>query len=383
MMATRLLFDLGGTVTSNGTATVGGGAGQQQPASSWSLAIITASLASGAGSWTIELVRSQGGTGSLVGATYGDTVQSGPYLLAPGELLQASVAGATAGTGIVGSVYGTSGLDPSNLPAVSAVPSQAESVNATIGGPVPVSNGGLVAALSQIAFAASYPITVPGGPNSVYVGSVSGTPHYDLPPAATSLVLFVNPAASGAFAVRLIFYDASGNELVTMYRESGVSGGTNPLLWTLPIIGSGFRVDSYYKGSATGNKITIYASSAVLNDTWLDTTILDSGGSPNAESIVLYKNQTTAAGNNTFPALTYRGDATVSLFASTAATVGVNSLSYPGVITETVQDFLSVPANGTGTAKIWLPGSNNQFVVNTPAASVIVFSVAANHPLFA
>lgn len=168
-MPTRLLFDLGGTVNSSGVATVGGGAGQQQPASSWSLAIITASLASGSGSWTIELVRSQGASGTILGATFGDTVQSGPYLLAPGEMLQASVSGATAGTGIVGSVYGTQNLTSSNLPPISAVPSQSQIVNATISGPVPVqnvTNGQLetrvnaVATITEAASAGSTTVTV-------------------------------------------------------------------------------------------------------------------------------------------------------------------------------------------------------------------------------
>lgn len=254
-MPTRLLFDLGGTVAANGTATVGGGAGQQQPASSWSLAILTASLASGSGAWTVELVRSQGATGTLLGATFGDTIQSGPYLLAPGEMLQASVAGATAGVGIIGSVYGTQGLSPNNLPPISAVPSASESVNASVTGPL-----------------GTY------GP-SVNLGTVSVNPtgvsqafsqDFTLPtsfqPQSMTLLCSGNWAPSAGGGYIYVFGATTGFQYAFLYPPNSTGPGTTDANYVNISEQADKSINIQGEGPAagTGLSITVIASSELL-----------------------------------------------------------------------------------------------------------------------
>lgn len=134
-MPTRLLFDIGGTVPASGTLQVGGGMGANQPTSGFVQAKITAALSVGAGSWQVEIVRSIGTQGTLISTTYGPGIETA-FILAPGEHVQATVTGATAGASVRGSVLGTQAHPAGNLP-----PLYANSFTLTQPAPPPISAG--------------------------------------------------------------------------------------------------------------------------------------------------------------------------------------------------------------------------------------------------
>jgi hypothetical protein len=116
---TRLLFDLGGQVDQTGNAVVSGGMGHRQPTTSHAQAKVTAALSEGTGNWAIEIVRAHGQQGSLIGSTAGAGIETS-FILAPGELIQATVSNATPGATVRGSVMGTQAYQAAALPPMYA-----------------------------------------------------------------------------------------------------------------------------------------------------------------------------------------------------------------------------------------------------------------------
>jgi hypothetical protein len=113
-MPTRLLFDLHGEVDDRGRCRVGGGAGQWQPTITNAQGVIFASV-EGDPYWLVEIVRAQGGEGILLHESKGPYVTC-PFLLQPGELVQATVIGGRPRSRVRGSVQGTQAWKAEELP---------------------------------------------------------------------------------------------------------------------------------------------------------------------------------------------------------------------------------------------------------------------------
>lgn len=219
-MSQRLLFDIGDTVPASGTLILGGGAGARQPASSWSFAIITGTLSTGTANWLVQIVRSQGAAGTVVGQAASTAgLQAGPYLLGPGELLQIQCTGATAGAGVVGSVYGLQGLDPNSLPPVSAVPTVSQNVNSTITGPVSI--GGNVPVINP-----------PGGQLLTYNAQRASVTNWQIP-------------LTGANATQVVALDPGCRSLAFTFA-GGTGGGSATNLGSIQVIGNNTGIDYAY-----------------------------------------------------------------------------------------------------------------------------------------
>lgn len=161
-MATRYLADISGTLNATGA-----GFAATNPETSWIKAVITAHApASPAAQWVIGIGTQTGVIIRPLAFGFGQSVSCGPYLLAPGETLVASIVNGGSADNVTGSLFGLQDVDPSNVTMDTAVGS-ASSVLIS-GGTVTVTVSGNV------------PVTITGTP-TVNIGNVpavtiSGTP---------------------------------------------------------------------------------------------------------------------------------------------------------------------------------------------------------------
>jgi hypothetical protein len=379
-MPSRLLFDLGATVA-NGTAVIGGGAGQNQPASSPSQGVITANLASGSGSWVAEIVRAQGASGSVIGSSQGPGIQI-PFILLSGEMVQVTVTGATNGVGVIGSVLGTQGWGLSNLPALTAVGFSNENVNATITAPnpYPVSDGGLaestVALSTQFTQTYSEPLT-PGSATTFALGSGQTFPY---PSGAAAWQLAIT-GLNTTHGCRIQWQGITTGLSRFRDTQQGVYG---------VIVASGIVDDiamswtvTLPSGAPSGCIAYLFmCGSNQVQDNFYDTAIYNASfnlpaGTAGYDGALLRVSSTLGDGANaTYAMPTYRGPVMIGISCTQALHPTLQESDYLGNLISNDMNLNAVSLSGAGrlNQQVYLPGMNNALVVfNDDSGSTNVF----------
>ena len=377
-MPSRLLFDLGGTVNAQGNATIAGGAGQQQPASSPSQGTITATLAAGTGTWVVEITRGQGATGTLIGTGQGASIQQS-FILLPGEMVQASVSGATAGTGIIGSVMGTSGLPPMGLPPMYASGLTTDQVNATISGPVGVTgtvgttDAGLAGSIAQ-KLSQFVPLTTAnltsGATTTISIGDNTGNPY---PQNAASWQLVVTGLGGVNFGCRVSWdkQDGSGNDLGYTQRDSAQI--TMDKIIASGILDAPTMIFSITlpAGAPNGCIAYLYSTALLIQDNWYDSGIYENTSSqaglfqPGYDGILATVSNVIGAGSSqTYQLPTYRGPVQFGIQLTQAGHCIVQEFTY---LAAGVSANMNIPVSSSGLSQqiftLFLAGMNNKIVV--------------------
>jgi hypothetical protein len=226
---------------------------------SWSKAILTCNAPnSPAAVWKVGIGDSTGKIYHLLAFGIGASISCGPYILAPGENLVASVTGGGVSDSLTATLYGLQDVNPSNLtmdtavgsassvvlnggsavvsitgiPSVSisgTVPVTISSGTVTISGTVPVSIAGTInvnIASGTVAISGTVPVTISSG-----TVSITGTANISIVSQSITLATIQNQifqgtlTATGIVQVGSQFTPATGTHAIGLYLYRGAGGG--------------------------------------------------------------------------------------------------------------------------------------------------------------
>lgn len=382
-MAIPVELPVGGTANASGNATIS----KVIRSAYWTLVYATCQAA-GSGKW----VFGPNTTARLFQS--GANVVLGPIVLAPGDQASVQLAGATAGAQVTVTFWGWQGTanDGSDL---AGLLSSIESIGSltgitgpvTIGGTVPVSDGGLAnsiaAAGSQAKLLTTQALTA-GATTTINAGTGTAIPY---PAGAASWLCQITGLGGGVNGVRLFvqYMDAAANILFKRQNDSSnivystISGGgtlpTEAIQWqfTLP-------------AGATGVTARIYATATRLNDFWYDTAIWEPsqpgrGGSGDQLGFdgVLWSVNASVFGPNanaSYKLPTYTGPVLLGIQSSGAMHGSFGEQDYLSTLIRNLQNF---PVSTSGSAQqssvFWLPWLSNQITLfNDTAANNTVYA---------